>query len=157
MSTPSFERAPGKPRAPTARSAPGIAGLVLVLVPGTLLAGSAIAKFAGLPGVVRQMAAAGFDGPKLTFIASLEIISAALILLPRTRPLGLLLVSAYLGGAICSHVQAGDYAHGVPASILLALVWIGSALLHGHGHGPRRRSDPATAGRSSSLTLKDRV
>ena len=119
---------PGALRASSERSARRTTGLVLIVLPGILLAGSAVAKFAGVPGVVRQMAAAGFAGPKLTFIASLEILSAALFLLPRTRSLGLLLVSAYLGGAMATHVQGGDYAHALPSSVLLALAWIGAAL-----------------------------
>lgn len=121
---------PGTLRASSERSARRSTGLVLILLAGMLLAGSAVAKFAGVPGVVRQMAAAGFAGPKLTFIASLEILSAALFLLPRTRSLGLLLVSAYLGGAMATHVQAGDYPHAFPSSALLALAWIGVALRH---------------------------
>ena len=120
----------GKLRAPTDRSARRIAGIILIYLPGLLLAVSALMKFAGVPGVVRQMAAAGFAGPKLMLIASLEILSAALFLLRRTRSLGLLLVSSYLGGALCSHVQASDYLRALPSAILLALAWTGAALRH---------------------------
>jgi hypothetical protein len=102
----------------------------LVLLAGLLLAGSAATKFAGVPGVVRQMAAAGFAGHKLTLIAALESISATLFLLPRTRSLGVLLVSAYLGGAISAHVQGGDYPHAIAPAFLLALAWSGTAMRH---------------------------
>lgn len=100
-----------------------IAGSSLVYIVGVLLVGSSIAKFAGIPKVVEQLAALGFDGPRLTLIATLEILSALLFLLPRTRVVGLLLASAYLGGAIATHIQ-----HGQPPSqpvFVLALMWLG--------------------------------
>ncbi len=106
------------------------AGLVLLILPGIMLIVSAILKFAGIHGVVQQMAAAGFSGPKLIFLASLEIACAALFLWPRTRSLGLLLVSAYLGGAICTHIQVDQYVHALPPSLLLALAWVGTWLQH---------------------------
>jgi hypothetical protein len=132
MSTLNAEIAAEIPRAPSASTAPirRTAGLTVLVICAILLSGSAISKFAHVPGVVRQMAASGFAGPKLTLIASLELLGAMLFLLPRTRSLGLLMVSAYLGGAICAHVQGGDYPHAAAPSILLSVVWIGTALRH---------------------------
>jgi hypothetical protein len=91
---------------------------------------SSILKFAGVPGVVHQMAAAGYSDGKLTLVAALEISSAVLFLYPRTISFGLLLLSSFLGGAICTHVQMGEYAKGLPPSILLVLAWIGTWLRH---------------------------
>jgi DoxX-like family len=70
-----------------------------------MLIGSAGAKSAHVPQVVEQLAAMGFDGGRLTFIAVLEIVSAILFLVSFTRFLGLLLASAFLGGAIATHLQ----------------------------------------------------
>jgi DoxX-like family len=64
------------------------------------------------------MAKLGFAGGKLTFIAVLEIIGAAGFLMPRTRPIGLLWVSSYLGGAICAHVHAGEFDKAVSPAII---------------------------------------
>ena len=55
-----------------------------------------------------------------------EIISAILLLIPRTTSLGILLTSAFWSGAICFHMT-----HGQPftlPSVLLALSWIGAYL-----------------------------
>jgi DoxX-like family len=52
--------------------------------------------------------ALGFDGSRLMIIAVLEMASAALFLVPKTRPFGLLLVSAFLGGAIAAHLGHGQ-------------------------------------------------
>ena len=94
---------------------------ILTYVLSIVLIGSAIVKLARVPPVVSQMAVLGFDGGRLTFIAVLEIISAGLFLYPRTRQIGLLMVSAYLGGAIAAHVGHGQ----LPAqpAIVLALCW----------------------------------
>jgi hypothetical protein len=72
------------------------------------------------------MAALGFDGPRFIIIDVLELASATLFLVPKTRPFGLLLVSAVLGGAIAAHLGHGQ--PPVPPAALLALIWIGTWL-----------------------------
>jgi len=57
-----------------------------------------------------------------------ELASAWLFLIPRTGPLGLLLMSSYLGGAIATHLQQGQTV-AVPA-VLLLLVWVSAYLRH---------------------------
>ena len=93
-----------------------------------VLTASSAAKLARLPKVTAQMAAIGFSGSKLTSIAFLELASAVLFAYPRSRSLGLLMVSAYLGGAICAHV-AHDQPFFQPA-IVLCLVWLAAWLRH---------------------------
>ncbi len=107
-----------------------IAGNILIFLSGLAVTLGAIVKFAGVPGVVQTMATAGFSGGKLTFVAALELLSGSLFLLPRTRSFGLLMLSAFLGGAICSHVQVGEYAKGIGPSLILSLAWVGTWLRH---------------------------
>ena len=107
-----------------------IAGNILILLPGLVVTVSSIVKFADVPGVIQTMAADGFSGGKLTLVATLEILSAALFLFPRTRSFGVLMLSSFLGGAICTHVQMGEYAKAIGPSILLTLSWIGTWLRH---------------------------
>jgi hypothetical protein len=105
-----------------------IVGLMLMGLGSIVLIGSAGAKFAHVPKVVNELGAMGFDGERLTMIAVTEIASALLFLLPFTRSIGLLLVSAYMGGAIATHVQ-----HGQPfiqPAMILALIWAGTWLRH---------------------------
>ena len=103
-----------------------IAGTVLIILPGLVLLGSATAKFAYVPNVVEELGRLGFEGNKLTIVAVLEVVSAALFLIPATRSLGLLLVSAYLGGAIATHVQHND--SPLAPAVILALIWVGTWL-----------------------------
>jgi DoxX-like family len=105
-----------------------IVGNILIALGGILLFGSAAAKLSHVPKVVMQMAAMGFGGNKLLFIALLEIASAVLFLIPLTRSFGLLLVCSYLGGAIATHLQHDQSI--VPPSIVLALIWLGVWLRH---------------------------
>jgi len=107
-----------------------IAGDILIFLPGLMVTVSSIVKFAGVPGVVQNMTADGFSGGKLTLVATLEILSAALFLFPRTRSFGVLMLSSFLGGAICTHVQMGQYDKAIGPSILLTLAWIGTWLRH---------------------------
>jgi DoxX-like family len=76
------------------------------------------------------MAALGFPDGKLLLVATLELLSAALFLYPRTRSMGLLVLSSFLGGAICTQVQLGEYAKVGGPSILLSLAWLGTWLRH---------------------------
>jgi DoxX-like family len=75
------------------------------------------------------MSELGFAGGRLTFIAVLEIISALLLVFPRSRSFGLLMVSAYLGGATATHIGHGQFFRLQP-EIVLGLVWLATWLRH---------------------------
>ena len=87
-----------------------------------LLAGSA--KIFGLfpPDQVAKM---GLSLP-IVVIGAGELASAVLLLIPRTASLGLLLSSAFWGGAICLHMSKGE--PFVLQSVLLLLTWVGAYL-----------------------------
>ena len=55
-----------------------------------------------------------------------EIVSAVLFLMPRTSSLGVLLLSAHMGGAIVTHMS-NDESYIVP-SVVLVLVWVAQYL-----------------------------
>ena len=101
-----------------------IAGWVLHgLVAGImLLAGSA--KVLGLfpPEQVEKL---GLSVP-IQVIGAGELVSAILLLVPRTASLGVLLTSGFWGGAICLHMSKGE--PFVLQSALLLLTWAGAYL-----------------------------
>ena len=105
---------------------PNIVSNILIFLPSIALLASSITKFAHILAIVAQMTALGFSGPKLMVVAVLEFASAVVFLIPKTRHLGLLLVSSYLGGAIA--VQLGHSLPPEPPAVLLALIWIGTWL-----------------------------
>jgi hypothetical protein len=87
-----------------------------------LLAGSA--KIFGLfpPDQVAKM---GLSLP-IQVIGIGELISAILLLVPRTASLGVLLTSGFWGGAICLHMSKGE--PFVLQSVFLLLTWVGAYL-----------------------------
>jgi hypothetical protein len=111
--------------APTKRSRRRLGGTILIYVSSFLLVVSSLVKFSGVPAVVSQMGAMGFAEGKVPVIAMLEILCAGLFLWLRTRTIGLLLVSAYLGGAVCAHFRASEYAQCLSPAFVLALSWLG--------------------------------
>jgi DoxX-like protein len=107
-----------------------LAGSILILLPGLALGISGIAKLAHVPQVVHQMAVAGFTGEKLMLVAVLEILSSVLFLYPKTRSFGLMFLSAFLGGAICVHVQMGEMQKAAGPAMFLTFSWMGAWLRH---------------------------
>ena len=110
------------------RAARQIAGEILIYIAGFGLLAAAATKLAHLPAVVAQLTNAGFGGEKVTLVASLELLSAVLFLFPVTRSVGLLFVSAFLGGAIATHVRGGEYAGALAPALFMSVCWVGAWL-----------------------------
>jgi len=107
-----------------------IAGNILIFLNGFILIFSSVLKFAHVPGAVERMTKWGYDSHGQLLIAVVELITVLLFLIPSTRSIGLLLVSAYLGGAIATHLEHGEPFPTVPPAIILLLTCLGSWLRH---------------------------
>lgn len=79
-----------------------------------------------LPYVVEASAKLGFSEDSV-FAIGLTLFAALLIhLVPRTAILGAVLLTGYLGGAVCTHVRNGDGAFPIVfATLFGVLVWVG--------------------------------
>lgn len=99
-----------------------ITGWVLTVILALLFIMSAAAKLTQNETALAQAAAAGFDATTYQIIGIVEIISLVLFLIPRTGILGTLLLVAYMGGAIATHVQHQEPIM-VPVLIQM-LLWI---------------------------------
>lgn len=86
---------------------------------------SASMKLMGGAEMAANFAKWGLDG-KLMLIGTGELIAAILFLIPRTSSLGVLLLSAHMGGAIVTHMSNGETF--IPQAIMLLLLWIASYL-----------------------------
>jgi hypothetical protein len=106
------------------------AGNILIAIAGLVLIGSGSLKFAHVPEVVTEMTSLGLAGWKLELVASLEVLSGLLFLVRPLRSVGLLVASAYLGAAICAHVQSDQYFAVLPTMVVLGCCWLGAALRH---------------------------
>jgi hypothetical protein len=120
-------------------------GNVLIAACGIMLLGSATTKLAQVAPVVAQMNANGFAGVRLEIVAILEAISGVLFLIPATRAAGLLWASAFMGGAIATHMG-----HSQPIAgpvIVLSLLWLSAWLRHPEILWSLRREKSHTVGR----------
>jgi hypothetical protein len=97
---------------------------ILSALPVLLLAFSASMKLSHSPQIVEGFVGKyGYPEGSLLVIGLLELACTAVYVIPRTSVLGAILLTGYLGGAIATHVRAGE-PFVVP---LLAgiLVWVG--------------------------------
>ncbi len=84
---------------------------------------SAFFKLAGAPDLAKGMAHLGLPDSMVVPLAILELSCVAIYLIPATSVLGAILLTGYLGGAICTHWRVGD-----PFFVQIALgsfVWLG--------------------------------
>jgi hypothetical protein len=82
---------------------------------------SAVAKLTNSQQVVEMFQKWGLQD-KTTLIGIGELASALLFAIPQTHTIGLLLLSAYMGGAIATHMQNGE--QYISAAVILVIVWI---------------------------------
>jgi hypothetical protein len=80
-----------------------ISGLISLL-----FAMSAIMKFRGGPEVQQGMAHLGLPESLTIPLGILEISCVLIYVIPATSVLGAILLTGYLGGAICTHLRVGD-------------------------------------------------
>ena len=95
-------------------------GWILSGLLAVVFIGSAVAKLSGSAMIVKQFGELGLSN-QVRLIGIGELTSAILFLIPLTHPLGVLLLSSYMGGAILAHMS-----HGKPyvlQSMFLVLIW----------------------------------
>ena len=98
-------------------------GRVISVLVSLLFAMSAFMKLKGGAEVMQGMAHLGFPESLIIPLAILEISCVVIYLIPATSVLGAILLTGYIGGAICTHWRVGD-----PFFIQIALgifVWLG--------------------------------
>ena len=98
-------------------------GWAITVIVSLLFLFSAVMKLTGLPEVKEGMAQLGLPESLLKPLAILEAACAVVYLIPVTSVLGAILLTGYIGGAICTHWRVGD-----PFLTQVALgivVWLG--------------------------------
>jgi hypothetical protein len=100
-----------------------ITGLVLHCLIAALMLFAGSMKVLGLI-PPEELAKLGPIGERIWLIGTGEIITAILMVIPRTSSLGILLASGFWGGTICFHMSRGeDY---WAQSAFLLLTWVGA-------------------------------
>ena len=104
-----------------------ITGWTLTALVGLFLIGaSGVPKFFDFPGKADMMSKLQIPLDLLTTLGVIEIAVAVLYLIPRTAFLGAILTTAYLGGALWTHLRVNDTWY-FPI-IIGVLMWLGLAL-----------------------------
>lgn len=98
-------------------------GRVLSALPVLALLFSGSLKVSHAPFFLEKWSGFGYAVETATPIGVVEIACALLYVIPRTRILGAILVTGYLGGAIATHVRVGDVF--VAPLILGIMAWAG--------------------------------
>jgi len=98
-------------------------GRVISVLASLLFALSAFMKLKGGSELTQGMAHLGLPESLVVPLAMLEISCVVIYLVPATSVLGAILLTGYIGGAICAHLRVGD-----PYFTQIALgifVWLG--------------------------------
>jgi len=98
-------------------------GRVLSALPVLMLLMSGSMKLSHSAAFMEKWTSFGFPATAATPIGIVEVLSAVLYVVPQTRVLGAILVTGYLGGAVCTHVRVGE--SFAPPLILGILAWAG--------------------------------
>lgn len=101
-------------------------GLAIKILIALMMVGSGIMKFVQPPDFAKNLEHLHVRLATVPSLAVIEIVSAALFLIPRTALFGAILLTGYLGGAIATHLHVGD-----PWFIqtgLAVMVWLGYGL-----------------------------
>lgn len=114
------------PRATTTPSRRArIAGRVLGGLAVLSLAFDMVGKLLRLPVVVEGTAQLGYPPDIALTLGLVQLVCLALYLVPRTAPLGAVLWTGYLGGAIATHVRVENplFSHTLFPVYVAALLW----------------------------------
>jgi hypothetical protein len=103
-----------------------IIGWALTALVALVFIASAFMKLTGGEELANNAASMGLTANSIKLIGVIELLCIIVFIVPRTGVLGILLVAAYLGGAIITHVE-----HNQPFFIpvvVQALAWIAALI-----------------------------
>ncbi len=99
------------------------AGRIVSALPVLMFVVSGVLKLLKLEAVKDQFSKLGWDPNLLLGLGILELLCAAIYVIPRTAVLGAILLTGYLGGAIATHVRVGE--QFIMPAVLGLLIWGG--------------------------------
>jgi hypothetical protein len=102
-------------------------GRVLSALPAAFLLLDAVMKFVKPEPVLKGTVELGFSESVILPLGVVLLASTLLYLVPRTAVLGAILLTGYLGGAVCTHVRVGNplFSHVLFPVYLGVLLWLG--------------------------------
>lgn len=103
------------------------AGRIVSAIPVLFLLFDAVIKFMQIAPVRESFAQLGYPERLAPAIGALALACLILYLIPRTSVLGAILLTAYLGGAVATHVRVGNplVTHALFPTYVALLLWAG--------------------------------
>lgn len=95
---------------------------VLTSLVAFVFVGSAFGKLTADMDALKIAVGFGLNAENYTILGVIEIISIILFIIPRTGVLGTLLLAAYMGGAIATHLEHGQSI--VAPCVIQTFLWI---------------------------------
>lgn len=96
------------------------AGLALTALVALVLLADGLVGLLAPSLLTAEMAATGWPAWSARVVGVIAVVSALTYALPRTAPLGAILITGFVGGALATHVRMGEVATP-PQFILIAL------------------------------------
>lgn len=102
-------------------------GLVLLGIAVLFLTFDTVMKLTVNPQAIAGTVELGYQASVIRPLGVLCLVLLVLLLIPRTAPLGALLWTAYLGGAVATHVRVGNplFSHMLVPVYIAILIWGG--------------------------------
>jgi hypothetical protein len=102
-------------------------GLVISVLVGLFLLFDSVTKLLRLPYVVTATVQLGFPAYTVPIMGALLLFGLVLYTVPRTSVFGAVLITAYLGGAVCANVRAEQplFGYTLFPVYTAVLVWLG--------------------------------
>jgi hypothetical protein len=102
-------------------------GRIVTALPALFLLVDGVMKLVKPPPVVQATVELGYPESSIIGLGIVLLACVVLYIIPRTSVLGAILLTAYLGGAVATHVRVGSslFSHTLFPVYLAALVWGG--------------------------------
>ena len=101
-------------------------GRVLSAIPILMLLMGAIFNLSGNPKAVEGAVGMGYPANTVPILGVVALLCAVLYAVPRTAVLGAILMTAYFGAAVATHIRAGQgLLWTLPAVIVCTITWLG--------------------------------
>lgn len=100
--------------------------LMIGAIAAFLLVASITPKLAGAQVATESLAGLGWPADSAPYLGLLELACLVLLLVPRTRVLGALAMTAFLGGTVATHLRVGNplLSHTLFGVYLGAVMWV---------------------------------
>lgn len=104
----------------------GIISWILAGLVGFIFIGSAMSKFFAGADAIEMATQIGLSESTFKVLGAIELVSVLLFLFPRTGIVGTLLLAAYMGGAMATHITHGQSV--VAPAVIESIIWIAAAV-----------------------------